>query len=591
MSLWRIVWVNSSRTEAIKTITFDFPDTTTNRITGGAGNIGTTDLDVLIGNIESSPYIEDFSPNILYFYKGTDLRNFGLKNSISTASLIVGQRFYINRWDNNHSYIEITQVTLGSPYDTIGYKCCTEDGTIVLTQSMQVGGAEDADKRYPCIPWCGYFGGWETANDAAFIIFTLGWRVNPSYLGMTCTWGNTAPTSLNNARDYWSTTAPLDSNNPYVELPMAGPGGGNRDKTNVDDLSDIVVADSMPNLSAVGSGLITVFSPTISQVNRLAEVLWGSDFFDWVNKIGSNIDDLFICFGVVPFNVSKGATVNVTYWGFLNLQSQIPMTLCDSQYEEFDMGTINLANDSRIHTTDSVFDYSPFSKLSIYLPFIGIEELDIDECRGKSINLTYRIDVLSGSCVALITIDGATLYQFSGNCMTQLPLTGVDASSMISNGVTLLTSFASAGTASAIAGAGAAAVEEAMNKPNHPMSEAQGNLQNARYQAQVSSGQGSLASASANASMGMKPNFKHSGAIGASTSLFAVKQPYLLLTTPNEAVPEYYEKYCGLPSNITAQLGSLSGYTVVEDIRLNGLVATSPEVDEIYKLLKEGVII
>ena len=583
--------MNSSRTEAIKTITFDFPDTTTNRIIGGAGNIGTTDLDVLIGNIENSPYIEDFSPNILYFYKGTDLRNFGLKNSISTGSLIAGQRFYINRWDNNHSYIEITQVTYGSPYDTIGYKCCTEDGTIVLSQSMQVGGAEDGDKKYPCIPWCGYFGGWESANDAAFVMFQLGWRTNPSYLGMTCSWGHTAPTSLANARDYWSTTAPLDSNNPYVELPMAGPGGGNRDKTNVDDMSDVVTVDSMPNLSAVGSGLITVFSPTVQQVNRLAEVLWGHDFFDWVNKIGSNIDDLFICFGVVPFEVSKGSTVNVTYWGFLDLQSQIPMTLCDSQYEEFDMGTIDLANDSRIHTTDSVFDYSPFSKLSIYLPFIGIEELDIDECRGKRINLTYRIDVLSGSCVALITIDGVTLYQFSGNCMTQLPLTGVDASSMISNGVTLLTSFAAAGTASAIAGAGATAVEEAMTRTKAPISEAQGNLQNARYQAQVSSSRGNLASASANAAMGMKPNFKHSGAIGASTSLFAVKQPYLLLTTPNEAVPEYYERYCGLPSNITSRLGDLSGYTVVEDIRLNGLVATSPEVDEIYKLLKEGVII
>ena len=89
----------------------------------------------------------------------------------------------------------------------------------------------------------------------------------------------------------------------------------------------------------------------------------------------------------------------------------------------------------------------------------------------------------------------------------------------------------------------------------------------------------------------MKPNFKHSGSIGSTGGLLAVKQPYLFLTTPNEAVPKGYQKYCGFPCNITDKLGNFSGFTVVEDIRLNGLVATSPEVKEIYRLLKTGIIV
>lgn len=382
-----------------------------------------------------------------------------------------------------------------------------------------------------------------------------------------------------------------DDANPYDDAGHTGKGGGDPIKQNFGDDSDFIVPDAMPTIGAVGSGLITVFNPTIGQVQRLAEVLWGADFFDWVNKIGSNIDDLFITFGMLPFVVTPGNTINVTYWGFLNLQSHIPMRLCGSQYEEFDMGSIDLGNDGRIHTTDSVFDYSPYSKLAIYLPFIGTEELDIDECRGAVLNLVYRIDVLSGSCLAIIWVNGRPLYQFAGNCMTQLPLTSVDASAMITNSVQIGAAIASAGTSQAVAGAGAAAVEEAMTKKEHPMSQLAGEARIAGYQAQVSNATGNLASASANASMGMKPNFKHTGALGASTSMFAIKQPYLILTTPNEAVPEFYEKYCGLPSNITKRLGDLSGFTVVEDIRLNGLVATSPEVDEIYKLLKSGVII
>ena len=118
-----------------------------------------------------------------------------------------------------------------------------------------------------------------------------------------------------------------------------------------------------------------------------------------------------------------------------------------------------------------------------------------------------------------------------------------------------------------------------------------GDYQNAQHAAQVSNAENSLAGATANGFMGMKPNFKKTGAISGSTGLMSVKQPYLCLTTPRQSMPEGYEKVCGFPCNIGGKLGDFSGYTVVEDIRLNGLVATSPEVDEIYKLLKSGVII
>ena len=63
------------------------------------------------------------------------------------------------------------------------------------------------------------------------------------------------------------------------------------------------------------------------------------------------------------------------------------------------------------------------------------------------------------------------------------------------------------------------------------------------------------------------------------------------MTTPRQSMPEGYEKVCGFPCNEGGKLGNFTGYTVVEDIRLNGLVATAPEVEEIYQLLKSGVII
>lgn len=48
----------------------------------------------------------------------------------------------------------------------------------------------------------------------------------------------------------------------------------------------------------------------------------------------------------------------------------------------------------------NLLDYSPFSRLTIYLPFIGFMELDDKMVMGKAVRVNYRVDVLSGRCLA-----------------------------------------------------------------------------------------------------------------------------------------------------------------------------------------------
>lgn len=394
-----------------------------------------------------------------------------------------------------------------------------------------------------------------------------------------------------------------DDRNPFSPGGYSGPGGGGG---TFGDESDDVGPDEMPDEEEIGAtslGLVTIFTPTKAQLKHLADVLWGKDFLSFMQNLVENIGDMFISLGMVPFVVSKGGTVEVTWFDWVATLHQqgtsINLDLAADQWVEMDMGSIDLSSDDRIFMTDSALDYSPYSKLGIYLPFIGFNELNIDECRGSVVNLTYRIDILSGSCVALITINGKTIYQFSGNCLTQIPLTGMDAQSMISNAVNVGIAASSVGTAGAVASAGDAFADSLAAVPlsaNAPAEQGVANanrneLSHTQHMANVSNAKGGLASATANASMGMKPSFKMSGAVSAANSLLAVKQPYLFLTTPRQSMPDGYERYCGFPCNMVGTLGSFSGFTVVEDIRLNGLVATSVEVEEIYALLKSGVII
>ena len=54
-------------------------------------------------------------------------------------------------------------------------------------------------------------------------------------------------------------------------------------------------------------------------------------------------------------------------------------------------------------------------------------------------------------------------------------------------------------------------------------------------------------------------------------------------------MPDNYAHYHGYPSNITRKLGELSGYTVVSNIHLDGLNATSSEIEELESILSSNL--
>lgn len=351
-----------------------------------------------------------------------------------------------------------------------------------------------------------------------------------------------------------------------------GGGGGNFSED-----SDIIDDEELPLKGAVGTGFATIFTPSNGQLRDLSRLFWNADIFAFLQNMVENINSMFTSLGVVPFNVPAGNTVSVTWLG---IDTTVALTLAQKQYIEFNMGSINLGNDARIFTSNSALDYSPFSKLGIYLPFIGFRDLDIDECRNCTMGLKYKIDILSGTCVATISLNGNSIYQFSGNCLSQIPITSENMSSLISN----VTNVAIAG---ANAYNAASATQAGLDDLGGKVKE--GDI--ARAYLNISHGESKLASSTANAVLSGKPTFEKTGSVSASAALMSIRQPYLFLTTPRQSLPANYNRYKGYPCNMTAKLGDLSGYTVVEDIRLNGLVATSPEVSEIYELLKGGVII
>lgn len=396
-------------------------------------------------------------------------------------------------------------------------------------------------------------------------------------------------------------------------------GGG---EGTFDDTSDNVLTPSLPSISAVNCGFVSLFKPTERQLKDLGAYLWThvDDIIDNLKKWFSNPMDTFIAFNIFPCNPETGTPRNIQLGVFDTNISMSPVT---SQWFTHDCGVVNIRE-----YWGSALDYSPNTKVSCMLPFIGNVTLNTDEVMGHTIGIKYNIDLLSGSCVAMITVDGNVYYQYTGECAVAIPLTGSDWSRIysavvgavgtaITGGVAAAASGSAAGGATA-ALAGAQAAESAanaglaysmINDTSKGVRGVQQMRENMLQASQMALQAGhSAASAPARVSSGIrasriantinntvsqvisgKAQIQHSGSISGSAGMLGIRTPYLIIEYPNQSLAENYKHFVGYPSNLSGKLNEFSGYTEVEQCVLENFWGTDEEYSELLESLKGGV--
>lgn len=345
----------------------------------------------------------------------------------------------------------------------------------------------------------------------------------------------------------------IPDTDPYIKGDETGGGSGTGSGTgggtgDFNGTTEDVNIPNLPTLSAVDTGLISLFNPSSAQLKTLANYLWG-DVFDlstW-KKIFADPMDAILGLSIVPVNVPSSGSSSLTIG---NISTGITLPKVSSQYVSVDCGTINVNE-----YWGAYLDYSPYTQAEIYLPFIGIHPMTIDDIMGKPVHVVYHIDVLSGACCAYIKCGGSVLYSFVGQCSCSIPITSNDWTNVINGTISIA---ASIGTMVATGGASA------------PMA---------------------IPGMAATATNSLKPTVEKSGAMGGMGGMLAVQNPYIILTRPKQAIPAYQNRFTGYPSFITKSLSECSGYTEVESIHLENVPATDGELEEINDLLKSGVII
>lgn len=323
-------------------------------------------------------------------------------------------------------------------------------------------------------------------------------------------------------------------------------GGGDSANPDYNPFSDPV---DFPGLPTGGSGLATGFirayQPTATQLNNLASELWDENFWQQIRKIQNDPMEAIISLHSIPFSVAGSSAV----CKIGNYVSNVSMPVVSAQYHKRNLGSLYIPE----HWA-SALDYSPYVTVDLFVPFLGIRSVQVDDIVGRTISLEYNVDVITGASVIHLKSGNSVLYTWNTNLMAGHPISSSSMALLyqgIAGAVGSALSGMTAGVGGAVGGAIGGAINVALSKHSS-----------------VSRG-GSIAG--------------NSGILGNFT-------PYIIIHRPIQSLASGFAHFKGYPSNITTSLSSVSGYTEVESVHLSGITCTDSEKAEIEALLYNGVL-
>lgn len=357
---------------------------------------------------------------------------------------------------------------------------------------------------------------------------------------------------------FWGDITPTPSGGYWG--PPSTSGGGSGTYTDTNDTPSL--PSSPPNFySAIASGnygLHVYRVQNMASWDAFQSLLWGvasssgSDLWArWqnykFNPIAGVIGAHFLPSQLLP---TSSSSVSIRLAGVV-LPLATAYDLAAKQFSDFDCGTLQIPE-----YFGTAMDYSPYTKMRLYLPFCGVLDVDADRCTGGKINVKYRCDVITGNVCAYVFLTDRTgactaMLHATGNCAVSIPITGNDnGTGQILGALGSVVMGAATGNALGVLGG----VSSALTAQHH-----------------------------------MQQTGSVSGSVAAITPL----DVRLEIVRPCVSTPENGTDLRGRPADISVTISDLvgTGYAQFEDVHPDIVGATDAECAEIEKLLLGGVIL
>lgn len=298
--------------------------------------------------------------------------------------------------------------------------------------------------------------------------------------------------------------------------------------------------------SDVSSGigvLTTTFKMTKDRLQQLGRFLWGSNIFDNFSLICNNPIENIISCKSVPLSLN-GTTQKIILG---NIDTGVNGDKVSNNFTKQNIGSIAITE--KYH---NFLDYAPYTNVIIYLPYVGFKELDTNLVMGKTLSISYTVDIITGGCLCQITSNNVKLYEFNGNMGIDIPITASNRAQVeagyISSGIGIASSVASGN----IVGAATSLINSAESQ----------------YHYSSTSSPNPMCVASTN------------------------RTCYVILDRPTYQTLKSFNHTRGKKCYLTKTINTLKGYTICDEhIDLSGIRATDSEKEELIKILSSGFFV
>lgn len=311
--------------------------------------------------------------------------------------------------------------------------------------------------------------------------------------------------------------------------------GANND--NDEEMENHNVDNSMELLTA---GLTSVYNVTPEKLNQLGRFIWTDEAMDNIKLLNNSPIQNIVSCKCIPFSAGDTTTKNIALG---NIDTGVTGNKVNSNIGKILIGSVNVTP-----PFNNFLSYGSYTSVSIYLPYLGMRQLDTDKVMGKTLKVYYNVDCLSGNCVIELFSNNVKINEFSCNVSIDIALTSSNRAEIEKGYIT-----------SAIGGG---------------VSLATGNVV------------GALGSG-LNASL-QKYNYAQSGSCSGSAYTNISKNCYIIIEYPDLLDNKSYKHTKGKPCEKRKRIGNCKGFTTISNIDLQ-VKATETEINAIKDLLSSGV--
>ena len=298
--------------------------------------------------------------------------------------------------------------------------------------------------------------------------------------------------------------------------------------------------DDTGDVSA-GIGVLTsTFKMTKERLVQLGQFLWSANIFDQFSLINNNPIENIVSCKSIPIN-TNGTNQEIVLG---NVSTGVNGEKINNNFAKQTIGSI-LINE-HYH---NFLDYTPYTNVILYLPYIGFKELDTTLVMNKTIQVIYTVDSITGGCLAQVYVNNVRLYEFTGNVGIDIPITA-------SNRAQVEAGYIQAGVGAAMSAVGGnvgSAVTSLLNSAT------------SQYHYSSTGNPNPMCVASTN------------------------RTCYVIIDRPNYQNLKAFNHTRGRKCYLSKTIGSLHGFTVCDsNIDLSGINATQSELEELKDILSSG---